>query len=387
MAAGGSGTGSGFLRRGLSWAGLASAARRRRAAGRRPRRRAPVVAAAHAPARVARRSSSWSPRSGRRVGVRDRRSLLAPAPRPRRRLRCARATASRAARSASSACSSLMWLLIPALASSPGWPARAVRDSRRWRAPIDRVRARAPRRSRRRSAASSATSRSPRCSTRSRHPTPGTPPADGIPAEAAARVAASVVKVEGIRPATGSRRAPASSPRRDLVVTNAHVVAGERAHRGRRRATAAASTRPSSRSIPNRDLAVLRVPGLALPALELRDGRGRRAGLAVRPPRWGTAAAGAGAHRRADRRPWHRHHPHQPDRARGVRARGGHRTGRLGRSGRRRRRPCARRDVRLDISRPTTAYALTDDELDAVLDPVLAGTTPAPNGTGACLAE
>ena len=29
----------------------------------------------------------------------------------------------------------VMWLLIPALASSPGWPARAVRDSARSRAP------------------------------------------------------------------------------------------------------------------------------------------------------------------------------------------------------------------------------------------------------------
>ena len=41
----------------------------------------------------------------------------------------------------------------------------------------------------------------------------------------------------------------------------------------------------------------------------------------------------------------------------------------------------------LDLSRPTTAYALTDGELHAVLDPVVAGTAPTPSGTGECLSE
>ena len=40
-----------------------------------------------------------------------------------------------------------------------------------------------------------------------------------------------------------------------------------------------------------------------------------------------------------------------------------------------------------DQSRETTAYALTRVELDAVLNPVLAGTAPAPKGTGNCLSE
>jgi len=40
-----------------------------------------------------------------------------------------------------------------------------------------------------------------------------------------------------------------------------------------------------------------------------------------------------------------------------------------------------------DISRETTAYALTRGELDAVLDPVLAGTSTLPHTTGGCLAE
>ena len=40
-----------------------------------------------------------------------------------------------------------------------------------------------------------------------------------------------------------------------------------------------------------------------------------------------------------------------------------------------------------DISRETTAYTLTRTELDAVLQPVLAGTAPPSPDTGECLAE
>ena len=40
-----------------------------------------------------------------------------------------------------------------------------------------------------------------------------------------------------------------------------------------------------------------------------------------------------------------------------------------------------------DISRETTAYALTRTELDAVLQPVLAGTAPPSPGTGDCLSD
>ena len=40
-----------------------------------------------------------------------------------------------------------------------------------------------------------------------------------------------------------------------------------------------------------------------------------------------------------------------------------------------------------DISRDSTAYALTRTELDAVLGPVLAGNAPTSVGTGDCLSE
>jgi hypothetical protein len=40
-----------------------------------------------------------------------------------------------------------------------------------------------------------------------------------------------------------------------------------------------------------------------------------------------------------------------------------------------------------DLSRPTTAYALTTAELDAVLDPVLARPQHTAVSTGPCLSE
>jgi len=95
-------------------------------------------------------------------------------------------------------------------------------------------------------------------------PTPdlGPPPADsGLPAETAARVARSVVKVEGIacsqiQDGTGFVVAP------DEVVTNAHVVAGE----GATELIRDDGSRVKARVIafdPNRDLALLVAPGLA----------------------------------------------------------------------------------------------------------------------------
>jgi S1-C subfamily serine protease len=41
----------------------------------------------------------------------------------------------------------------------------------------------------------------------------------------------------------------------------------------------------------------------------------------------------------------------------------------------------------LDLSRPTTAYAVTDEELTAVLDPAVANSVPAQVSTGRCLSE
>lgn len=94
-------------------------------------------------------------------------------------------------------------------------------------------------------------------------PTPdlGPPPADsGLPTETAARVARSVVKVEGIacsqiQDGTGFVVAP------DQVVTNAHVVAGEDTTEVIRNDGSRAEARVVAFD-PNRDLALLVVPGL-----------------------------------------------------------------------------------------------------------------------------
>lgn len=116
-------------------------------------------------------------------------------------------------------------------------------------------------------------------------PKTGPPPAStGIPAQVIARVSASTVKVEGIacdRMQEGSGFAAAA----DVVVTNAHVVAGHRAGTTQ-------VVRPDGRRLdasiivfdPARDLAVLRVPGLGQAPLPVGDaGEGERGAVFGHP--------------------------------------------------------------------------------------------------------
>jgi S1-C subfamily serine protease len=105
-------------------------------------------------------------------------------------------------------------------------------------------------------------------------PTPevGPPPSSiGLTTEVVARVTASTVKVEGVacrRIQEGSGFAVGA----ELVATNAHVVAGEKTTEVQR---------PDGRKLaatvvlfdPDRDLALLRVPGLAQAALPVGTGR------------------------------------------------------------------------------------------------------------------
>jgi S1-C subfamily serine protease len=216
-------------------------------------------------------------------------------------------------------------------------------------------------------------------------PGAGTPPADGIPAEAASRVIKSTLLVEGqacnrIQEGTGF---VVSS---GLVVTNAHVVAGERSTR----VTTSDGRRLDATVIafdPNRDLAVLRVPGLSLPALELGQGTIDERGALFGHP-------GGGELREAPVRI-----------AEEITARGTDITRTTpterdvfvlaavtapGDSGG----PIVDADGRVigvmfayDISRESTAYALTRTELDAVVGPVLSGGATQPVSTGGCLAE
>jgi S1-C subfamily serine protease len=277
----------------------------------------------------------------------------------------------------------LMWLLIPALANSPGWTARAVRDSAVARL-IDRVAPSPPSESETLGRLVGDQSFPEVFDTLS-SPDAGTPPADGIPAEAAARVTKSTLMVEGqacdrIQEGTGFVVAP------NLVVTNAHVVAGERDSR----LTTSDGRRLEGTMIafdPNRDLAILRVPGLGLPALLLGQGQVDERGALFGHP-------GGGPLRQAPVR------IAEQIVARGTDITRSHPTEREvfvlaavtapGDSGG----PIVDFDGHVigvmfayDISRQSTAYALTRSELDAVLGPVLAGTAPSSVSTGDCLAD
>ncbi|HEX5586140.1 MAG TPA: MarP family serine protease [Acidimicrobiia bacterium] len=277
----------------------------------------------------------------------------------------------------------LMWLLIPALASSPGWPAGAVRNSAVARA-IDRLAPPPP------DQASTlgrlvGDESFPEVFDTLTSPDAGDPPEGGLPADVAARVARSVVKVEGVacdRVQDGTGFVAA----RDLVVTNAHVVAGE-SHTsvetpdGRRLDTVVVAFDP------NRDLAVLRVQGLAMPALGFTTGAVDARGSLFGHPGGGDlrespmriaeqiVAEGTDIYRSAstERQVYVLAAVAAPgDSGAPVVDAQGQVLGVL---------------FALDLSRPTTAYAVTDAELDAVLDPVLAGTTPVPGSTGPCLSE
>lgn len=277
----------------------------------------------------------------------------------------------------------LMWLLIPALANSPGWTARAVRDSAVARL-IDRVAPSPPSESETLGRLVGDQSFPEVFDTLS-SPDAGSPPADGIPAEAAARVTRSTLLVDGqacdsIQEGTGFVAGP------NLVVTNAHVVAGEHDTR----VTTSDGRRLDANVVafdPNRDLAILRVPGLGLPALELGEGHIDERGALFGHP-------GGGALRQAPVRIAEQIVARGTDITRttpterevfvlaAVTAPGdsggpivdpdGHVIGVM---------------FAYDISRQTTAYALTRTELDAVLDPVLASGTTATVATGDCLAE
>jgi S1-C subfamily serine protease len=216
-------------------------------------------------------------------------------------------------------------------------------------------------------------------------PDAGSPPDSALAPEVGARVRRSVVKVEGeacdrVLEGTGFVAAPG------LVVTNAHVVAGEEQTRVDTEDGASLDTQVVAFD-PNRDLAVLSVPGLDAAPLA----RGR-AHVDDRGALFGHPEGGAlreSAMRIAEQ----------------ITARGTNIT----------RTASTERDVfvlaavtepgdsggpvvdesgtvvgvmfAFDLSRPTTAYALTDTELAAVLEPLLATTQHPTVPTGDCLSE
>jgi S1-C subfamily serine protease len=175
----------------------------------------------------------------------------------------------------------LLWMTIPSLATAEGWPARVSRGS----ALVNAIEDFAPTQpstfaawGRRISEAPYPTALGPL----DEPPDPGPPPTKAIPARVDRRVRDSVVKVTGtaceqVQEGSGWVAAP------HLVVTNAHVVAGERetevvTNDGLRHpATVVAFD-------PNRDLAVLRVPDLGAPTLPIAAGTEGESGVVYGHP-------------------------------------------------------------------------------------------------------
>jgi S1-C subfamily serine protease len=163
----------------------------------------------------------------------------------------------------------LLWMVIPSFATAKGWPARMARGS----AIVTAIQRWAPRQPTRFAAWGRAISDAPYPSALGplqSPPNPGPPPGTAITRVVNARVRASTVKVTGracdeIQEGSGWVAAPG------LVVTNAHVVAGEQ--------TTTVYT-PSGRALPARvvafdpvrDIAVLDVAGLAAQPLPMAIG-------------------------------------------------------------------------------------------------------------------
>lgn len=275
-----------------------------------------------------------------------------------------------------------VWLLVPALTSASGWPARAARDSQIVRA-INRHAPDPPPQAER---LGRRVAEGPFPEVFSRLNGPGdvgAPPTNVLAPDVAARVGSSTVRVEGeacdqIQAGSGWVAGA------DLVVTNAHVVAGERNTRvetsdGRRlSATVVAFD-------PGRDVAVLRVRNLRLFALPRAEGSNGISGavfgypgggpLEISPARIAETVDAAGTNiyrtgrtRRqvfvvaADLAPGDSGGPLVDQRGRMVGV-----------------------AFAIDPGEEGTAYALTRAEVDAVLVPILNGGGQAAVSAGPCV--
>ncbi len=276
----------------------------------------------------------------------------------------------------------LVWMVIPSLATAKGWPARMARDS--W--VIQAIERFAPQQPARFAAWGRAISDAPYPSALGPlddPPNPGLPPVQTLPAAVDARARASSVKVTGhacrqIQEGSGWVAA------RGFVVTNAHVVAGDRVTQVE---DAAGNTLDATVVAfdSHRDLAVLHVPGLQAPALPLGTGSvgdvgavyGHPGGgdLTASPARVGEEilAVGTDIYRTSDSR----RHVYVLAASLAPGDSGGAFVDTRG-------------DVigvafAIDPGRNGTSYALTDAEVRPVLAGSLSRTTPV--STGACLVE
>jgi S1-C subfamily serine protease len=175
----------------------------------------------------------------------------------------------------------LLWMTIPSLATAEGWPARAARGSSivRW------VQDFAPKQPAQFAAWGRRISDAPYPSVLGPLDTPhdpGVPPQAGLSIRMNARVKQSIVKVSGTacdEIQLGSGWVIASG----VVVTNAHVVAGESDTHvdDARGGTYAARVVAFD---PNRDVAILSVPSLKAPALSLAQGHVNETGAVYGHP-------------------------------------------------------------------------------------------------------
>jgi S1-C subfamily serine protease len=274
-----------------------------------------------------------------------------------------------------------VWLLTPALASAPGWTARAVRGSAIVRG-VERVAPSPP-------DSVAALGRLvgdapfPEVFERLTSSDAGPPPGSGLAAAVAERVASSVVRVEGqacdeIQQGSGWVAAGG------LVVTNAHVVAGERS-------TSVFTT--DGRNLdatvvafdPRVDLAVLRVQSADLPTLPRATAEVDDSGAVFGHPRGGALReAPARIAQEIDARGTDIYRTGSTERDVFVLAAelqpgdsGGPLVDSRGR--------VVGVAFAIDPSTDTTAFALTTKEVDGVLDPVTHTGSTVPVSTGACL--
>lgn len=162
----------------------------------------------------------------------------------------------------------LVWMLLPSLAAAPGWPARASRDS----AIVTLIRERAPTPPDAFDAWGRAIADAPypaALDPLAAPPDPGAPPAETLDPATIATARAAAVRVSGVACASvqdgsGTVVGP------ELVITNAHVVAGEQATTVTD-ADGVDRTGIVVRFDPLRDLAVVRVADLDAEPLALGD--------------------------------------------------------------------------------------------------------------------
>lgn len=166
-----------------------------------------------------------------------------------------------------------VWLIAPPMARAPGWSARLARNSTIARAVVDVM----PAPPNTLQSIESLLGADLPSVLDAFEPAPDLgppPPSTGLSAELADQVAASTVKVEvlacgRIQDGSGSVIA---GPAEDLIVTNAHVVAGAEEIAVERHPDGARLPATLVAFDPNQDLAVLSVPAIDRPPMSLADG-------------------------------------------------------------------------------------------------------------------